>query len=490
MRIKYLLVFMVALTLILAACAQPAPPEAPAEEPAAEEPAAEEPAAEEPAAEEPAAEEPATEEPAAEEPAAEAPAVPELNILWAQWDPADYLQQVANMYEEETGIKVNVIQEPWGSFGDRFFTEMAAGGDAWDMVIGDSQWLGQGATQGHYVDLTQFLTESGIKDTVTPATLTYYGEYPTGSGTYWAYPTEGDADGWAYRKDLFENPDEMAAFEAEYGYPLAVPTTYQQLWDIANFFTRPDDGLYGVAIYTQKDYDAITMGVENTMFSWGADWKNPETNEVLGVVNSPEAVEAVQFYRDLYECCQVPGLSNAFFTETNDALLSGQAVMAMNYFAFFPALASPDISPYADVTGYFPNPAGPTGAQHAALGGQGISVISYISDERKQAALDFIAWFAQEEVQAEWAALGGYSCNSAVLATDEFLNATPFNPAFATTMTFVKDFWNIPEYAELLEVTQRLLSQFIVEGQGTAEDTMNQIAEEHDAILRAAGYIQ
>lgn len=418
-----------------------------------------------------------------------APAVTELNILWAQWDPADYLQQIGNMYEEETGIKVNIVQEPWGTFGDRFFAEMAAGGDAWDMVIGDSQWLGQGATQGHYVELTDFLVGEGIADTVTEATLTYYGEYPTGSGRYWAFPTEGDADGWAYRRDLFEDPDEMAAFEEEYGYPLAVPETYDQLMDIAEFFTRPDEGLYGVAIYTQKDYDAITMGVENTMFSWGADWKD-ENNNVLGVVNSDRSIEAVQFYRDLYECCQVPGLSNAFFSETNDALISGQAVMIMNYFAFFPALANPSINPYADVTGYFVNPAGPYGDQHAALGGQGMSIISYISPERQEAAKDFIRWFAQEEIQAEWARLGGYTCNKNVLQTEEFLNATPFNPAFAETMNIVKDFWNVPVYGELLEVTQRELHQFVVEGVGTAEEAMNNIAEEHDRILREAGLIE
>jgi multiple sugar transport system substrate-binding protein len=471
MKFKLLMALTIILVMVLAACA-PAATEAPAEEPAAEEPAAEEPAAEEPAAEEPAA-----------------PAVDELNILWAQWDPADYLQQIGNIYEEETGIKVNIIQEPWGSFGDRFFTEMAAGGDAWDMVIGDSQWLGQGSTQGHYMELTDFLTETGIKDTVTPATLTYYGEYPTFSGQYWAYPTEGDADGWAYRKDLFEDPDNMAAFEAEYGYPLAVPETWAQLYDIANFFTRPDDGLYGVAIYTQKDYDAITMGVENTLFSWGADWKD-ENLVVEGVLNSPEGIDSLQYYRDLYECCQVPGLSNAFFTETNDAMIGGQAAMIMNYFAFLPALANPEISPYAEGTGYFANPAGPNGDQFAALGGQGTSVINYISDERKQASLDFIEWFAEEENQAKWAELGGYTCNSNVLQTDEFLNATPFNPAFAQTMTMVKDFWNIPEYGALLEVAQRELSSFIVEGQGTAEETMNTLAAEHTKILQDAGYIE
>ena len=420
----------------------------------------------------------------------DAAAVTELNILWAQWDPADYLQQVANLYEEETGIKVNIIQEPWGSFGDRFFTEMAAQGDAWDMVIGDSQWLGQGATQGHYLELTDFMTSEGIAETVTPATLTYYGEYPTGSGKYWAFPTEGDADGWAYRKDLFENPDEMAAFQEQYGYELAPPENYQQLMEIAQFFTRPDQGLYGVGIYTQKDYDALTMGVENTMFAWGASWQD-ETNNVMGVVNSPEAIDAVEFYRQLYECCQAPGLSNAFFAETNDAFISGQAVMIMNYFAFFPALVNPATNPdHAASTGFFPNPAGPTGERGAALGGQGMSVISYISPERQEAAKAFIKWFAQEETQAEWARFGGYTCNINVLQTEEFLNAAPYNPAFAETMTFVKDFWNIPVFGELLEVSQRELSEYIVEGQGTAEEAMNAIAEEHDRILKEAGVIE
>lgn len=440
------------------------------------------------ATEEPATEEPVAEAPAAEEPAAEEMAVDEITILWAQWDPADYLQELGNMYEAETGISINVIQEPWGTFGDVFFTEMAAQGDAWDAVVGDSQWLGQGATQGHYLDITDFMVENGLDTSVTPATLTYYGEYPTGSGRYWAFPTEGDADGWAYRKDLFEDPDEMAAFEAEYGYPLAPPETYAQLTDIANFFTRPDEGLWGAAIYTQMDYDAMTMGVENAMFSYGGKWQD-ENNNVLGIVNSPESIAALEAYRELYECCQGPGLSNAFFAEVNDAFTSGQVAMNMNYFAFFPALVNPEVNPYADSTGFFVNPAGPGGEQFAAMGGQGMSVINYIPEERKQAVLEFIKWFGEEENQAEWARLGGFSNNANVLQTEEFLNATPFNPAFAETMTFVKDFWNVPVFGELLEVAQREFGRYILEGEGTAEEAMNNIAEAHDQILRDAGLI-
>jgi len=417
-----------------------------------------------------------------------APAVKELTILWAQWPPADYLQEIGNLYEQETGIKVTVVQEPWGSFGDRFNVEMAAGGDAWDMVVGDSQWLGQGATAGYYVEMTDFMKANGIDTSVTPATLQYYGEYPAGSGKYYGFPTEGDADGWAYRKDLFEDPDNMAAFKEQYGYDLAVPTTWAQLMDIAKFFTQPDKNLYGVAIYTQKDYDAITMGYENVMFSWGAKWQD-ENNNVEGVVNSQEAIDAVQFYRDLYECCQVPGLNNAFYTETNDAMIGGQAAMIMNYFAFFPALANPSTNPYAEVTGFFANPEGPTGIRKAALGGQGTSVISFTSPERQQASLDFIKWFAQEDVQTKWAELGGYTCNTNVLMTDAFKNATPYNPAFSETMTFVMDFWNIPTYAALLTPAQNYLSAFVVGGEGTAKEAMDNIAAEQTAALKADGVI-
>ena len=169
-------------------------------------------------------------------------------------------------------------------------------------------------------------------------------------------------------------------------------------------------------------------------------------------------------------------------------MISGQVAMSMNYFAFFPALVNPGTNPdYADKMGFFANPAGPTGDRGAGLGGQGMSIISFISPERQQASMDFIKWFAQQDVQAKWAELGGYTCNSEVLKSDAFLNANPYNPAFAETMTFVKDFFNIPPYGQLLEISQRELGKFIVEGQGTAQETMDTIATEYDKILRKPG---
>ena len=209
---------------------------------------------------------------------------------------------------------------------------------------------------------------------------------------------------------------------------------------------------------------------------------------MLGVVNSPEAVAALELYKELYSFAP-PGTNDAFFQEMNDAYMNGQAAMIMNYFAFFPVLDS-DQNPYKDSTGFFPMPKGPTGERYAALGGQGISINSYIDDARQQAAFDFVKWFGQEDIQKRWAELGGYTCNIEVLQSDEFLNATPYNRAFAETMTFVKDFWNIPEFGQLLEPTQRYLSGFVVAGQyDSAQEALDKLADEQDTILVDAGYI-
>jgi multiple sugar transport system substrate-binding protein len=93
-------------------------------------------------------------------------------------------------------------------------------------------------------------------------------------------------------------------------------------------------------------------------------------------------------------------------------------------------------------------------------------------------------------VQRQWAEVGGYTCNIAVLESEEFLNATPYNRAFSESMTFVKDFWNIPEFGQLLEPVQRYLHAYVVGNEGTAKEALDNIAVEQHEILVEAGVIE
>jgi multiple sugar transport system substrate-binding protein len=401
----------------------------------------------------------------------------ELTIFWAEWDPANYLQELVNEYTAETGVTVTVETTPWSDFQTKTFAELNAQGDAYDMVVGDSQWLGAASEGGHYVDLTPFFEEHKLNDVFVPATVEYYSRY---GGKNWSIPVEGDANGWAYRKDWFEDPAEMEAFKAKYGYDLGVPKDFNQLIDIAEFFTRPEENRYGVALYTQTAYDAMAMGVEQTIFTWGGDLGNYETGEVEGILNSPQNVEALEAYRKLYTFTP-PNWNQAFFAENNQAFTEGLVAMTMNYFAFFPALANEATNPHAASTGYFANPPGPNGDHHAALGGQGISIITY--SQNQEEAFKFLEWFIREDVQRKWGELGGYTCHAAVLNSEEFLNATPFNRAFAESMGIVKDFWAVPVFADMLFQMNDRLHPYITTGEGDAKAALDALVADWEATL-------
>ena len=65
----------------------------------------------------------------------------ELTIFGAEWDPANYLQELANEYTK-TGVTVTVQTTPWADFQTKTFAELNAHGDAYDMVVGDSSGSG------------------------------------------------------------------------------------------------------------------------------------------------------------------------------------------------------------------------------------------------------------------------------------------------------------------------------------------------------------
>jgi multiple sugar transport system substrate-binding protein len=408
----------------------------------------------------------------------------ELTIFWAEWDPANYLQELVNEYERQTGVKVTVETTAWPGFQTKAFAEFNARGDAYDMVVGDSQWLGAGSTGGHYVELTDFFAKHDVAELMAPATVKFYAEYPGKSGRYWAVPLEGDAIGWAYRKDWFEDPKEMADFQAKYGYDLAVPKTFKEMRDIAEFFYRPDQKTYGIAIYTDNSYDGLAGGFESVLFSYGGELGDYATYEVDGFINSDRAVAALEFYRELYKFTP-PGWANANFAEENQAITESLAAMSMNYFALFPSLINEASNPNARNTGFFANPAGPEGDQFAPLGGQGISIISY--SQKQDEAFKFLEWFIKDETQKKWAELGGYTCSAAVLKSHAFQNSTPYNKAFYETMFKVKDFWAVPEYAELLQQFNQRVYPYVTGDQGTAKETLDALAADWNATFKKYG---
>ncbi len=413
----------------------------------------------------------------------------ELTLCWAAWDPANALAELSKDFTAESDIAMKFEFVPWTNFADRFLNELNSGGKLCDLLIGDSQWLGGSATYGHYIKLNDFFDKNGISmDDFLPATVYAYSTWPKGTPNYWALPAMADALGWVYRKDWFARPEIQAAFKEKYGRDLGVPETWDELKQVSEFFQgREIDGkkVYGAAIYTERGSEGITMGVTAAMYAWGFQYQNPDKPyDMEGYVNSPDAVEALEFYKSLYECCTPPGHSDAYMVANLDAYKSGQVAMQMNWFAFFPGIVK-DEDVGGDKSGFFVNPGQKVEA--STLGGQGISVVSY--SDKKDMALEYIKWFAQPEVQKKWWALGGYSASKAVLEDPSFVDSAPFAADFLKAMGGVKDFWQEPTYAELLLAMQKRVHDYVVADKGTAQEALDKLIADWTRVFKDDGKI-
>ncbi len=398
----------------------------------------------------------------------------ELTLCWASWDPANALIELSRDFERESGHTMNFEFVPWPNFADRMLNELNSGGQLCDLMIGDSQWIGGGAENGHYVKLNDFFEANNISmDDFIPATVTGYSEWPKGTPNYYALPAFGDVVGWTYRRDWFERPELQAEFREKYGRDLDAPNTLEELKDIAQFFQgREIDGntVYGAAIYTERGSEGVTMGATNALYNYGFEYQNPDKPyDLEGFVNSPGAVAGLEYYKELYETGTPPGSSNWYMSENIDAYKSGQVAMQMNFAFIWPGVhADPNVG--GERSGYFANPAGPAG-QYAQLGGQGISVVAH--SDKQEAALEYIRWFAKPEVQARWWELGGYSALRSVVEDPDFVDSQPYAQTFLDSMAIVKDFWAEPSYAELLLAMQARLHNYVIAGSGTAEEALD-----------------
>ncbi|WP_112310745.1 ABC transporter substrate-binding protein [Pseudogemmobacter bohemicus] len=412
----------------------------------------------------------------------------DLTLCWAAWDPANALIELSRDFEAQSGHKMSFEFVPWPNFADRMLNELNSGGKLCDLMIGDSQWIGGAAENGQYLKLNDFFAAEGISmDDFIPATVAGYSEWPKGTPNYWALPAFGDVVGWTYRKDWFARPELQAEFKEKYGRDLAPPASLDELKQIAEFFQGRDiDGktVYGAAIYTERGSEGITMGVTNILYNYGFEYQNPEKPyDLAGFVNSAQAAEGLEFYKSLYDCCVPPGSSDWYMSENIDAYKSGQVAMQMNFAFIWPGVNA-DANVGGDRSGYFVNPPGP-GGHFAQLGGQGISVVS--NTDSPDAALAYIKWFAQEDVQKKWWSLGGYSALKSVVEDPGFATSQPYAQTFLDSMAIVKDFWADPSYASLLLSMQQRVHNYVIAGNGTAQEALDGLVEDWTEVFEDEG---
>ena len=318
--------------------------------------------------------------------AASAAAKPkQIRILYATAEANSAAVQAAlPSFKTKTGVQLVMDTMPYGALQTKVFAEFAAKSSYYDVVIVDTPW--SPALAQNLEPLSAYMTKASLNDLapLNPADFipkVFYDtavykvakpslHYPNPTAVVdpaaikkagfdvYGLPIQANALSLAYRKDLFDDPAQKAAFKKQAGRALTVPKTLDEFAEVAEFFTQPSKKLYGTTLMAGTG-DWATDDFKTLLAAFGGDGYMVGNNQELNF-NSAAGVKALTYYRDLIKSgFTPPGTTSASWDEVATMFNSGLTAMTMNYHDL-----KLDASVTGGVIGYAKVPAGNSEGPH------------------------------------------------------------------------------------------------------------------------------
>jgi multiple sugar transport system substrate-binding protein len=408
-----------------------------------------------------------------------------LSFIWFEWPPAQALEKFANeeykKVRPNATIKVNTV--PNANWHDAMFTQFAARKTDFDIAILDSQHIGEAVTNGNILDLTDFVKNNIDVDAYDPYLLAAYGQFPqaeTGqrdeNASLYGLPLLGDTWTMIYRKDLIGDQP---------------PQTWDEMIAAAQKCQTDNPGVSGLAFHQANGSDAAAVTYNTVNGVYGGNLWDAKAKKIEGVLNDAAGQEAMDVLVNKMKPLTAKGSGNWFIDEVNAAVAQGKACIAFNWIAASGGLLDPKQSTLGKSKeeilgklGFATLPKQKTDL--VPLGGMGMHVSAYSPAANQAEALNFMKWFEQADVQKKWAAAGGVPSRTDAIQSPEFLNAGPFNKVYADSVPRMRDMWNVPQYARLVDIENTSVNAAL-NGAKKPSDALNDIAREQQAVLDSSG---
>ena len=151
------------------------------------------------------------------------------------------------LWQALTGINFDVVELPHPDQYSKPIAEHIAGSGAYDVLDIEPAWIPALANGGVILPIDDYVAKYMNKadlDDYHPLykSITMY------KGKQWGVFDDGDQFALYYRKDVFDDPKLKAAYQGKFGKPLAVPTTWDDYTQVAQFITdQLAPNIYGAA---------------------------------------------------------------------------------------------------------------------------------------------------------------------------------------------------------------------------------------------------
>lgn len=413
-----------------------------------------------------------------------------IRLIGEDYPPLQAIEKIKGDFEKETGIKVEVERYEAEAVIQKITFDINSKTGRYDLIIQVYFDMGRLVTQNQLRALDDFVNNPKLHN---PEFNPEKDLFPVWHTMGWY---EGKAYGYPmmvltmytwYRKDLMEDAGEKQAFKAKYGYDLQVPQDWDQYSDIAEFFTRPEQGLYGTLIQGKK-HMALWQEYINFLYSFGGailDTKDPSEYGPI-VINSPEAIEATKYYKSLLKYSS-PDSLNFTWDDAMALWQQGKVFMSLMWTDQTYTIEDTEQSKVAGKVGYALIPKGRSGSVHE-IGGQSYYVP--ITSKNPEAAYLFIEWMMSKESQIRQQGLGGASARKSTYQDPDVLKL-PWTQASidAFDHTHPAMLYTIPESLQIGDVIQRAISEALADVK-SVEEALNWAALEIHKLLKGKAEIK
>jgi len=350
------------------------------------------------------------------------------------------------------GVTVESVQIPYQEFRRKLLTSIA-GGSAPDLIRSDIIWVPEFAYMGALVALDELMPDfDTYKEAVFPGPLST--NYL--NGHYYGLPLDTNCRVLVYNSAMFE-----AAGIA------APPETMDEFLEACKKIKALGEDKYCFA-----DGGTYAWAVNPWIWSFGGDVTDPDITVATDYLDGPETKAAYEFLKGLVdEGYMHPGILGGG-VDTWGGFGNDEIAMILEG-PWFPTIFGTEKE-----YGYALMPAG-AGGPVSVVGGE--DIVMFQQSQHKEEAAEFIRFILSEESQLAMAEVGQMPVLSALLET-EYMKNHPYYGIFLEQLKTAGARTPHPNFTKIEEVYSLAGGAFLL-GEKSFEEAFGEAAETIDGLL-------
>ena len=404
-----------------------------------------------------------------------------LVVMWPAHPHYDAAIEVLPVFEEETGITVEVDQLQYLRMRERQTLELTKDEGDYDLISFVVFSKADYVYADQLENLAKYFMNPALADPNYDQSdlIDGYvqnigvaggakGYLPGQLGSAFGIPFGSETSVLAYRKDIFEK------------HGIEVPTTYDELLEVACQIPEVEPGMGGMASRAASGHQASHAFLLHLAPLGGRVFdENWEP-----IINNEAGVAAANALKTIVDCGPEGGTTFGP-SEAAAAFAQGQAAMFMDSIAFAAGFEDPSQSTVAGNVGYALHPEGVR--RGSQTGGFGLAIPA--NAPNKEAAFLLMQWLTSKRGDKLVAMAGGNPSRFSTYADPEVQEAYPYAETFGEALQYADPDWRpiIPTWGEINADIGTTMSQVLTEGLDPQE-ALDGVAERARAIMEEAGY--